>query len=47
MLKKEKLIIQYLKRVHNNDTMKLTLFSTMESNVLTNKNITQMIKRIK
>ena len=37
----------FLKIVQNNDTMKLGLFSTVESHILTNKNVTQMTKRIK
>ena len=41
------IIILYLKIVQNNDTVKLALFSTVESNILTNKNVTQMVKRIK
>ena len=40
-------MILYLKIVPNNDTMKLVLLSTIESNILTNKNVTQMAKRIK
>ena len=48
MLKKRKVIMNlYLKIVQNNDKMKLALFSTVESNILTNKNVTQMAKRIK
>ena len=39
-------IILHLKIVQNNDTMKLTFFTTVESNILTNKNVTQMAKRI-
>ena len=39
-------MILYLKIVPNNDTMKLVLLSTIESNILTNKYIIQMIKRI-
>ena len=31
------IIILYLKIVQNNDTMKLALLSTVESNILTNK----------
>ena len=47
-VKKRKVImILYLKIVQNNDTMKLVLFSTIESNILTNKNVIQMAKRIK
>ena len=41
------IIILYLKIVQNNDTVKLALFSTVERNILTNKNVTQMVKRIK
>ena len=41
-VKKRKVII-----IQNNDTMKLTLFSTVDSNILTNKNVMQMVKRIK
>ena len=40
-------MILYLKTVPNNDTMKLVLLSIIESNILTNKNVTQMVKRIK
>ena len=40
------IIILHLKIVRNNDTMKLTLFTTVESNILTNKNVTQMAKKI-
>ena len=47
MLKKRKVAtILYLKIVQNNDTTKLGLFSTVESNILTNKYVIQMIKRI-
>ena len=47
MLKKRKVAtILYLKIVQNNDTTKLGLFSTAESNILTNKYVIQMIKRI-
>ena len=41
------IIIMYLKIVKNNNTMKLALFSTLESNILINKNVTQITKRIK
>ena len=45
-VKKRKVIITlYLKIVQNNDTIKLTLFSTVESNILTNKNFIQMEKK--
>ena len=37
----------YLKIVQNNDKMKLVLLSTIESNILPNKNAIQMAKRIK
>ena len=43
--KKKVIITLYLKIVRNNDTMKLTLFSTVESNILTNKNVIQMVKK--
>ena len=33
--------------IQNNDTVKLALFSTVESNVLTNKIVIQIAKRIK
>ena len=45
--KRKVVIILYLKIVQNNDTMKLTLSSTVASNILTNKNVMQMAKRIK
>ena len=45
--KRKVIIILYLKIVRNNDTMKLALFSTIESYILTNKNVIQMAKRIK
>ena len=38
------IIILYLKIVQNNDTMKLALFSTAESNILTGKNVIQIAK---
>ena len=41
------IIILYLKIVQNNDTMKLALFSTVENNTLTNKNVIQLVKRTK
>ena len=40
-------MIMYLKIVQNNDTMKLALFSTIENNTLTNKNVIRMAKRMK
>ena len=43
--KKKVIITLYLKIVRNNDTMKLTLFSIVESNILTNKNVIQMVKK--
>ena len=47
-VKKRKVVIMfYLKIVQNNDTMKLTLSSTVANNILTNKNVIQMAKRIK
>ena len=45
--KRKVIIILYLKIVQNNDTMKLVLFSTAESNILTDKNVIQIAKRIK
>ena len=45
--KRKVIIILYLKIIQNNGTMKLALFSTVESNILTNKNVTQMAKKIK
>ena len=48
MLEKKKvIIILYFKIVQNSDTMKLTLFSIVESNILTDKNVIQIAKRIK
>ena len=44
--KRKVIIILYLKIVQNNDTMKLALFSTVESNILTDKNVIQIAKRI-
>ena len=41
------IIILYLTIVQNNNTVKLTLFSTVESNILTDKNIMQMATIIK
>ena len=41
------MIILHLKIVPNNDKIKLTLFSNVESNILTNKNVMQIAKRIK
>ena len=41
------IIIMYLKIVKNDNTMKLALYSTLESNSLTNKNVTQITKTIK
>ena len=47
-VKKRKVIITlYLKIVQNNDTVKLTLFSTVESDILTNKNVIQMTKKLR
>ena len=45
--KRKVIIILYLKIIQNNGTMKLALFSTVESNILTNKNVIQMAKKIK
>ena len=45
--KRKVIIILYLKIVQNNDTMKLALFSTVESNILTDKNVIQTARRIK
>ena len=42
------MIILYLKIVNKNNTMKLVLLSTVESNIsLTNKNVIQMAERMK
>lgn len=41
------IIILYLTIVQNNNTVKLALFSTVESNILTDKNIMQMATIIK
>ena len=42
------MIILYLKIVKKNNTMKLVLLSTVESNIsLTNKNVIQMAERMK
>ena len=41
------LCIRGLKVVQNNDTVKLALFSTVGSNILTNKNVMEIAKRIK
>ena len=41
------LCIRGLKVVQNNDTVKLALFSTVGSNILTNKNVIEIAKRIK
>ena len=47
-VKKGKVIIMlYLTIVQNNNTVKLALFSTVESNILTDKNIMQMATIIK
>ena len=46
-VKKKVIITLYLKIVQNNETMKLMLFSTIESNTLTNKNVIQMVKKNK
>ena len=47
-VKKRKVIITlYLKIVQNNDTMKLTIFSAVENNILTIKNAIQMAKKMK
>ena len=45
--KRKVIIILYLKIVQNNDTKKVALFSTVESNILTDKNVMQIAKRIK
>lgn len=45
--KRKMIIIMYLKIVKNDNTMKLALFSTLESNSLTNKNVAQITKTIK
>ena len=45
--KRKVIIILYLKIVQNNDTKKLVLFSIVESNILTDKNVIQFAKRIK
>ena len=37
----------YRKTIQNNDTVKLALFSTKESNIITNKNVIRMEKGIK
>ena len=42
--KRKVIIILYLKIVQNNDTMKLALFSTVESNILTDKNVIKLQK---
>ena len=47
-VEKRKVIVTLsFKTAQNNDTMKLTLFSTVETNILTNKNVIQMAKKIK
>ena len=47
-VKKRKLvIILHLTIVQNNDTLKWVLFSSIESNILTDKNGIQMAKKIK
>ena len=43
--KRKVILILYLKIGPNNDTMKLMLFSTVESNILTNENVIQMAKK--
>ena len=45
--KRKVIIILYLKIVQNNYTMKLALFSIIESNILTDENVIQIAKRIK
>ena len=45
--KRKVIIILYLNIVQNNDTVKLALFSTVEINILTDKNVIQIAKRIK
>ena len=46
--KRIEMIILYLKIVKKNNTMKLVLLSTVESNIsLTNKNVIQMAERMK
>ena len=46
--KRVEMIILYLKIVKKNNTMKLVLLSTVESNIsLTNKNVIQMAERMK
>ena len=45
--KRKVIIILHLKIVQNNDTKKVALFSTVESNILTDKNVIQIAKRIK
>ena len=44
--KRKVIIILYLKIVQNNDTMKLSLFRIIENNILTNKDVIQMVKSI-
>ena len=44
---KKVILILYLKRLPINDTMKLALCSTVESNILTNNNVMLMAQRIK
>ena len=46
--KRVEMIILYLKIVKKNNTMKLVLLSTVESNIsLTNTNVIQMAERMK
>ena len=45
--KRKVIIILYFKIVQNNNAMELALFSTTESNILTDKNVIQIAKRIK
>ena len=42
---KEKSYTYSVFKNRTNDTMKLMLFSTIESNILTNENVTQMAKK--